>query len=111
MPVSWNDSNFKKSTKTKALDGVEELARTKMLTTAKERCPVKDGIMRGSLGVERDDANSCVYLGGGGPSKDYIFRQHQDTSLNHRVGQAKFISSAVEEHSSELKEYIEKHTK
>jgi len=109
--VQWDHSKFVKSTRTKALDGVEACAKTVMATTAKERCPVKDGILRGSIGVERDEANSCVYLGCGGPAKAYAFRQHQDLTLNHPVGQAKFITSAVETHSKELKSFVEKHIK
>jgi hypothetical protein len=109
--IKWDHSSFVKSAKKKGLDGVEECARGLMLTTAKERCPVDNGTMRNSLGVERDDANLCVYLGGGGAAKAYIFRQHQDMSLNHTSGQAKFITSAIETHSKELKGFVEKHLK
>lgn len=109
MAVQWDDRAFRARMKKKSLDGIEECARDPMLTAAKEQCPVDKGTMRGSLTVERDDANSCVYLGGGGPAKDYIFRQHQDMSLNHPVGKAKFISDPVETHSPELKDYVEKH--
>lgn len=116
--IKWDHSHFLKSTRTKALDGVEEVARVKMLTDAKTRCPVGQyddgrvgGTMRASLGVERDDTKSCVYVGGGGAAKAYIFRQHQDMTLNHTVGQAKFITTAVEAHTGELKAAIEKHIK
>jgi hypothetical protein len=77
----------------------------------KEQCPVKEGTMRNSLGVERDDANLCVYIGGGGAAKDYIFRQHQDLALNHPVGKAKFISQPVQQLSNEIPSYIKKHVK
>jgi hypothetical protein len=112
--VNWHPESWQKSIKTKALDGVEECAKGLILTTAKERCPVapiNGGTMRNSLGTERDDANLCVYIGGGGAAKKYIFRQHQDMSLNHTTGQAKFITSAIETHSKELKGFVEKHIK
>ncbi|MHC1687971.1 MAG: hypothetical protein AB9879_09730 [Methanothrix sp.] len=107
--IKWDHSKFVKSTKTKALDGIEECAKGVMLTQAKEDCPVNHGIMRGSLTTERDDANKCVYLGGGGPAKDYIHRQEVDRSLNHTVGKAGFIRDSVEMHAPKLKSYVEKH--
>ena len=111
MPVQWNHANYANSTKKKALDGIEELARVVILTQCKEECPVSHGVMRGSLMVERDDSAGCIYIGGGGPAKDYIYRQHQDTSLNHPVGKAHFIIDPVEEHEKDMKTYIEKHIK
>jgi hypothetical protein len=107
--IKWDHSKFLKSAPTKAMDGLEELARGPILSEAKEKCPVDHGTMRSSLGVERDDKNSCCYIGGGGAAKDYILRQHQDMSLNHPVGEAKFITNAVQAHSGKLKQYVEKH--
>jgi hypothetical protein len=109
--VNWHPQNWQKSIRTKALDGVEECVRGLMATQAKEDCPVDQGTLKGSIGTERDDANSCVYLGCGGAAEAYAFRQHQDMSINHRVGKAKFISGAVEMHAPKLKSYIEKHIK
>ncbi len=112
MPITkdnWN--SYKKSRHKLALDGIEEIARGPMLATAKEFCPVDEGTMRGTLTVERDDKALKVYIGGGGPAKDYIFRQHQDTSLNHPVGQAKFISQPVEMHMPKIKPAIERRVK
>jgi hypothetical protein len=109
--VKWDHSAFLKSTISKALDGVEECARGPMASTAKERCPVDTGTLRGTIGTERDDKAKCVYLGCGGPAKAYAFRQHQDMTLNHPSGQAKFITSSVDTHSGKLKSFIEKHIK
>ena len=109
--VSWHPESWLKDTVTKAMDGLEEGVRGPMATQAKEDCPVDSGTLRNSIGVERDDANKCVYLGCGGPARDYAFRQHQDMSLNHPVGRAKFISGAVEQHAPKLKSYVEKHLK
>ena len=109
MSVQWNHANFAKSQRKKALDGIEECARVVMLTEAKENCPVKEGVMRGSLMVERDDNNECCYLGGGGPAKAYIYRQEKDKSLNHTVGKAGFIEDSVDAHVSELNSFVQKH--
>ena len=110
--IKWDHSAFRKSAHDKAMDGVEELARGPILTEAKENCPVAPehgGTMRNSLGVERDDANSCCYVGGGGAAAAYIWKQHQDMTLNHTTGRAKFITGPVEAHQGEMKKYIEKH--
>ena len=109
--IKWDHSKFVKSTKTKALDGIEECAKGVMLTQAKEDCPVDHGIMRGSLTTERDDANLCVYLGGGGPAEAYIHRQEVDRSLQHKVGKAGFIRDSVDMHAPKLKGYIQSHVK
>lgn len=110
--IKWDHSAFQKSAHDKAMDGLEELARGPILTEAKEGCPVAlehGGTMRNSLGVERDDKNSRCYVGGGGAAAAYIFRQHQDMTLNHTTGHPKFITRAVEAHQGELKTYVEKH--
>lgn len=115
--VKWDHSRFVKNAKTRALDGVEECARGPMATQAKQDCPVGiyddgrvGGTLRGSIGVERDDANSCVYVGCGGAAKPYAHRQEVDRSLNHRGGQkAGFIRDSVEMHAGKLKSFVQKH--
>ena len=106
--IQWNHTKFVKSVEQRAMDGCEECAII-IKTDAAERCPVDRGTMRASLGVERDDKKLCCYIGGGGPAKDYILRQHQDMSLNHVTGEAKFISNALEAHAKELPSMIKKH--
>jgi hypothetical protein len=109
MTVSWNDTNFKKSTKTKGLDGIEEWCRAVWHPQASRDCPVDGGTMKGSLGVERDDAANCCYVGGGGDSKDYILKQELDRSLHHEVGKAGFIKDSLEQNISKLPTYVKKH--
>jgi len=109
--IQWDHSSFLKSTVSKALDGLEEIARGPILTRCKEECPVDQGTMRGSLGVERSDSEKAVYIGGGGASAAYILRQHQDMTLNHPVGKAKFITDPIQSLSSQIPKYIEKHIK
>jgi hypothetical protein len=108
----WKDANYRKKVEAAALDGVEECARTVMLTQAKEDCPVapvNGGTMRNSLGTERDEANQCVYLGGGGAAKAYIYRQEMDRGLNHTSGKAGFIRDSVSAHVGELGAFVKKH--
>ncbi len=107
--IHWDHSKFLVSTKKKALDGIEEIARGPMVTTSKENCPVDKGTARNSIGVERDDANLCCYVGGGGAAKKYFFRLHQDMAANHKVGRAKFITLSIQAHAKELPKAIEKH--
>jgi hypothetical protein len=107
MPVTWNRGWGSKIV-SRAMDGLEECVRVEMLAQAQRDCPVDRGTMRASLGVERDDANKCVYLGGGGAAKAYIFRQEIDRSLNHTVGKAGFIRDSVEMHASKLPKYIKR---
>jgi hypothetical protein len=109
--VHWDDKKWLGDTHEKALDGVEECARGPMLTQSKEDCPVYKGIMRGTLTVERDDANKCVYLGGGGPAEPYIYEQEVRRDLQHKVGKAGFIRDSVDMHAPKLKGYIQNHIK
>ena len=110
--VDWNDDNFKKSCRAKALDGIEEVVRGDMLTQAKEDCPVapiNGGTMRNSLGTERDDKKGIVYMGGGGAAKAYIKRQERDRTLNHTSGKAGFLVDSMQMHIGKVKPAVEKH--
>lgn len=110
--VEWNDGAFKKSCRTRALDGIEEVVRGDMLTQAKEDCPVapvNGGTMRNSLGTERDDKAGIVYMGGGGAAKAYIMRQELDRALNHTSGKAGFLRDSMQAHLKKLKPTVEKH--
>jgi hypothetical protein len=109
MPVSWNDASFKKNAHKAGMDGIEEWCRVEWQTKAKQDCPVHTGTMRGSLGVERDDANSCCYVGGGGAARDYILKQEIDRSLHHDIGKAGFIGDTVQDKASKLSGYVKKH--
>ena len=109
MSISWDDSSFKKNTKKRGLDGVEEWCRAEWQPQAKQDCPVKGGTMRNSLGVERDDANSCCYVGGGGGAASYIKKQELDRSLSHPTGKAGFIGDTVQMKASKLPAYVKKH--
>lgn len=109
----WKGDKFASDLESKILDGVQEWAEAPVLTQALEECPValdNGGTMRGSLRVIRED--DAVYIGGGGPAKAYILKQHQDMTYNHRAGQkAKFILDPVNDNAPDLPDYIKKHTK
>ena len=94
-----------------ALDGLEEWADGEVLSEMKRQCPVDQGTMRDSLGTERDDARGVIVLGGGGPAESYIYRQHQDASLNHTTGKSHFIVDPVEQLAPNAAQYVEKHLK
>ena len=110
--VKWDHKAFVDGKVKAGMDGVEEFALTVWLPQAKINCPVapvNGGTMRNSLGYERDDGNKCVYVGGGGAAKDYIFKQEMDASLRHTTGKSGFIRGAVTDNASKLPAYVKKH--
>lgn len=75
-----------------ALRGQAELVATE----AKLRCPVLHGYLRNSIHAEKpivdeDMASVSVVAGEGLP---YARRQHEDETLRHTVGEAKFLENA-----------------
>ena len=109
MSISWNDSGFKKKIVSAGMDGLEEWGRVEWHPQAYKDSPKKTSTMAGSLGIERDDANKCLYVGGGGQAKDYILKQELDRSLHHEVGKAGFIGDTVQMKASKLPAYVKKH--
>lgn len=112
MSVQWDDSNFKKATIKRGMDGLEEFALTVWLPQARINCPVapvNGGTMRNSLGYERDDSQKVVFVGGGGAAKDYIFKQEMDRSLHHTTGKPGFINDTLQDNVSKLPVYVKKH--
>lgn len=105
--VEWAAAAVIQSAKEKAMDGLEEWAKGEVLSEMKRQCPVDQGTMRNSLGTEREDDK--IILGGGGPAESYIYRQHQDASLNHPVGKSHFIVDPVEQLAGNAAKYVEKH--
>jgi len=110
--VEWAAGAVINTAKKKALDGLEEWGKGEVLSEMKRQCPVAleyGGTMRNSLGTERDDERGVIILGGGGPAESYIYRQHQDASLNHTTGKSHFITDPVEQLASNAAKYVEKH--
>jgi hypothetical protein len=112
MPViSWKDIAVKLLIKKAALDGIEEWCNAAWLPQARADCPVDSGTMRNSLGVERDNAGQCCYVGGGGAASSYIMKQELDRSLSHTIGKAGFIEDSVTDNMPSVNSYVKKHVK
>ncbi len=87
------------------IQGVMKAVAEARLTEMKTRTPVDKGPLRSSLhvtGPRRTAAGQEVGWAAGGPSAPYARVQHEDTSLRHTVGQAKFIESVVMEESTAM---------
>ena len=85
--------------------GVMRAVAESRLTEMKQRTPVKDGALRSSLhvtGPRRTFSGQEVGWAAGGPSAPYAAVQHEDTTLRHTTGQAKFIESVVFEQSTAM---------
>lgn len=109
MSITWNDTAFKKKVVKGGMDGLEEWGLTAWRPQAVQDAPKESGTMAGSLTVERDDANRCIYVGGGGQAKAYILKQELDRSIRHEVGKAGFIGDTVQQNASKISSYVKKH--
>ena len=72
-------------------------------TRSKELTPVDTGTLRGSTYTtlpEKVGESIVVEVGVGGPAKKYAKWVHELTHLRHRVGQAKFLETALKEASA-----------
>jgi hypothetical protein len=107
--ITWNDAAFKKRIVSGGMDGLEEFGLAVWRPPAVRDAPKESGTMAGSLGVERDDANKCIYVGGGGQAKSYILKQELDRSIRHNVGKAGFIGDTLQANISKLPAYVKKH--
>lgn len=70
----------------------------KIMTEAKQEVPVKWGTLRDSGHVPPPQVSGtsvAVEMGFGGPSAPYALKQHEDLTLNHKVGKAKFLEDPV----------------
>lgn len=67
------------------------------LTKAKGYTPVDTGKLRSSGRVEIGEYIEIIFGGGG---VDYAVKVHEDMSVRHKTGQAKFLERAVKEDSN-----------
>jgi hypothetical protein len=102
---TWLVPSLDKAAEKKALDGIEALAN-EIKSLSQTRCPVDTGTLRNSAVVVRDDAAKKVQVGYGGAASSYSIKQHEDMSLSHPVGQAKFLESAFTELKPKLEKYV-----
>ena len=102
MRLSWKKSVADEITK-KAFDKLEGVGN-EIKSLSQERCPVDTGTLRGSAQVVRE--NDKIIIGYGGAASSYSVQQHEDMSLHHPVGQAKFLESAFDEIAPTIKERL-----
>ena len=107
--IKWDHSKFVKNVIKNGIDGLEEWGKVEWHPQAYRDAPKLTSAMAGSLGVERDDKNRCIYVGGGGQARDYILKQELDRSLSHPVGKAGFIGDTVQQKAHKLGTYVKKH--
>jgi hypothetical protein len=107
--VTWRGDTVAAKINEALLDGAEEWARADVKTDAMENCPVDQGTLKGTHGVERDDRS--VAVGVGGPAAPYALRQHEDATLHHTVGTDHWMEKALKNKMGELNPKLEKHVK
>jgi hypothetical protein len=111
--MKWYGNAVSARIKKAAMDGIEEYARVDLLPLADEKCPTDSGVMKGSHAVVRDgvvvmagehsDGSTfgCkkdeVVVGYGGAASAYVEKQHEDVTLHHPSGEAKWLENAFNE--------------
>lgn len=123
MPrVEWHSDQIIDACEKAATDGMEEFARVDVLPLADENCPTDSGVMKGSHAVIRDGVaveagphnegdnmggeKGQVVIGYGGAASAYVERQHEDMTLSHPSGEAKWLENAFNAKQSELSEKV-----
>ncbi len=79
----------------KSMVGVIVKWGEKIMTEAKKLTPIEFGTLRNSGHVSSPKSlgkTSTITLGFGGPAKKYAVIVHETLFINHKVGQAKFLS-------------------
>lgn len=105
MPrVVWNSAPLLEKILESALDGAEEWARVDAMPSAVENCPIDSGALRGSQAVDRED--NSVIMGFGGQAAPYAVIVHEDQTVYHPVGKAKFLEDSFNEKLPDLPEKI-----
>ncbi len=75
------------------------------MTEAKKRTPVDTGALRASghvTGPDRKGRDVEVRLSFGGPAVQYAVEVHENLEAWHRVGQAKYLESVLNESASHM---------
>jgi hypothetical protein len=75
------------------------------MTESKKRCPVETGVLRASGRVSEpihEGKQISVILSYGGAANDYAIPQHERLDYHHKVGQAKFLESVLNESRSSM---------
>jgi hypothetical protein len=74
----------------------EELETDANASRAGHGVPVDEGIMRSTARVQGPDNRGQVEWSYGGAAAPYTLRQHEDTSLRHTVGEARWMIRAID---------------
>lgn len=123
MKVQWSQEKIIAAAKKAAMDGAEEWARVDVLPSADENCPTDSGVMKGSHAVIRDGVavmagphnegdtfgggQDQIIIGYGGAASAYVQRQHEDMTLSHPSGKAKWLEDAFNEAKDKLSEKVQ----
>ena len=97
--VLGNIAAVARKSKTVTKRAVREFAEEEM-TEAKRRTPVDTGELRASGHVtmgETENGGVRAELAFGGPAAPYALTVHEDLEAFHKVGQAKFLESVLNE--------------
>lgn len=88
-------------------DAVRAEAEIEM-TEAKRRTPVDTGALRssGQVSMELDGKSVGAALSFGGPSAPYALEVHENLEAFHRIGQAKYLESTLNESAPYLAKRI-----
>lgn len=80
-----------------AAQAMYELGNEVMNESKADYVPVDTGTLRdsGQVDMEIDGSTITVILGYGGAAKDYAVIQHEDLTLHHTHGQAKFLETPM----------------
>jgi hypothetical protein len=103
--VEWHGEQLAQQILQAAVDGGEEWARADVMPLADENCPTDSGTMKGTHAVIRSGPKR-IEMGYGGPAAPYTLRQHEDLTLDHPSGQAKWLENAVNWQLPKLPERI-----
>jgi|SRR5581483_8221599 len=89
----------------KALESAMFEEQSAVIAEAQSRTPVDTGVLRASgtvLPPEQRGDKIEVEAGFGGAAAAYAIRQHEDMSLNHATGQAKFLEQPFLERAPKI---------
>src|SRR6059036_477727 len=77
---------------------LREFGETVMTDAKATYVPVDTGALRASGFVDGPDAAGTVTLGFGGPAAPYAVIVHEDLTVTHKVGQAKYLETPLKLH-------------
>jgi len=98
--VVWRGDELLERCREAATNKLEQGIRETVMSEADENCPVEWGALRGSHYVKR--LQKKIKAGYGGASAPYAAVQHKRLDFKHKVGKARWMADAFENHREEL---------